>query len=165
MTDVKLRNMTGVYLRRGNELLLLYRIGSGIIDNSYTASAGGHFEKEELNDARACVLRELYEETGLTERDIDNLALRYVTLRLKNGEIRQNYFYFADLRDGDKAVTSGEGSLKWFGLDELSDNMPEMPFSARYVIKHYIEVGKTTDALYVGAATENGVAFTEITEF
>lgn len=161
---VKLRNMTGVYLRREDSLLLLYRVGSRVISNSYTASAGGHFEKEELNDARACVLRELYEETGLTEHDIDNLALRYVTLRLKNGEIRQNYYYFADL-NSERELVSSEGSLKWFKMSELLDNMPEMPFSSHYVVKHYIEVGKDTDALYVGVAAEDGVAFTEIREF
>lgn len=161
---VKLRNMTGVYLRREDSLLLLYRVGSRVISNSYTASAGGHFEKEELNDAIACVLRELYEETGLTEHDIDNLALRYVTLRLKNGEIRQNYYYFADL-NSERELVSSEGSLKWFKMSELLDNMPEMPFSSHYVVKHYIEVGKDTDALYVGAAAEDGVAFTEIREF
>ena len=54
--------------------------GSKVVADSYTGSAGGHFEEEELNKAKACVLRELYEETGLTEHEIDNLSLRYVTL-------------------------------------------------------------------------------------
>ena len=81
----KLRNMTGLYLRQGDRLLLLYRIGSSVVADSYIPAAGGHFEKAELNDARACVLRELYEETGLTERDIENLALRYIAMRMKNG--------------------------------------------------------------------------------
>lgn len=92
--DGKLRNMTSVYLRHGDKLLLLYRIGSRIVADSYTGTAGRHFEKDELNDAKACVLRELYEETGLTEREIGNLSLRYVTFRLKNGELRQNYYFF-----------------------------------------------------------------------
>ncbi len=161
----KLRNMAGIYLRQGNKLLLLYRMGSKVISDSYTASAGGHFEKEELNDAKACALRELYEETGLTEQEIDNLSLRYVTLRLKNNEIRQNYFFFADLKDCEKMIKSNEGKPKWFQLEELSDNMPEMPFSAHYVIKHYIEIGKDTDSLYGGVATESGVVFTEMKEF
>lgn len=43
--------------------------------------------------------------------------------------------------------------------------MPKMPFSAHHVVKHYIEIGKDTDALYAGAATESGVAFTEMKEF
>lgn len=163
--DGKLRNMTSLYLRQGNRLLLLYRIGSKVIPDSYTGSAGGHFEKEELNDAKACVLRELYEETGLMERDIDKLSLRYVTLRLKNNEIRQNYYFFADLVDVEKVITNNEGNLKWFQMEELLEKMSEMPFSAHYVVKHYIEIGKDTNALYAGVATESGVAFTEMKEF
>ena len=163
--DGKLRNMTSLYLRSGDKLLLLYRVGSSVIDDSYIATAGGHFEKNELNDAKACTLRELYEETGLTEQDINNLSLRYVTLRLKNGEIRQNYYFFADLTDGEKTITSNEGELKWFSLDELLEAPPEMPFSAHYVVKHYAETGKDNDSLYVGASAGSGVVFTEIGEF
>ena len=163
--DGKLRNMTGLYLRKGDKLLLLYRIGSSVIADSYTASAGGHFEKEELNDAKACVLRELYEETGLTENDIANLSLRYVAIRLKNGELRQNYYFFADLIAEEKEITSEEGNLKWFSLRELLEAPPEMPFSALYAVKHYAEIGKDTDAVYVGAATESGITFTEMKEF
>ena len=163
--DGKLRNMTGLYFWRGNQLLLLYRVGSRVISDSYTASAGGHFEKEELNNAKACVLRELYEETGLTEQDIDNLSLRYVTIRLKNGELRQNYYFFADLIDDTKEIISNEGNLEWFQMEELSKNPPEMPFTAQYVVKHYIETGKNTDVLYAGIATKDGVVFTEMEEF
>ena len=163
--DGKLRNMAGLYLRHGNQLLLLYRIGSRIISDSYTASAGGHFEKEELNDARDCVLRELYEETGLTEQDIDNLSLRYVTIRLKNGELRQNYHFFADLKDEQKEIVNNEGNLEWFYIERLLKNPPEMPFTAQYVVQHYAEIGKNTDVLYAGIATGTGVAFTEMEEF
>lgn len=161
----KLRNMTGLYLRQGDNILFLYRVGSKVISDSYTGAAGGHFEKEELNDARACVLRELYEETGITEQNIDNLSLRYITLRLKNNEIRQNYYFFADLTDGAKAAASNEGILKWFTIKELSETMPEMPFSAHYVIKHYIETGKNTNTLYAGIATKSGITFTNMEEF
>lgn len=163
--DGKLRSMTSLYLRHGSKLLLLYRIGSKVVPDSYTASAGGHFEKEELNDAKACVMRELYEETGLLEQEIDRLSLRYVTLRLKNDEIRQNYYFFADLIDSEKVITSNEGNMKWFQMEELLGNTPEMPFTAHYVVKHYIETGKDNDVLYAGIATESGVAFTEMKEF
>ena len=163
--DGKLRNMTSLYLRHGNDLLLLYRIGSSAVEDSYVASAGGHFEKEELNDARACALRELYEETGIAEEEIENLSLRYITLRRKNDEIRQNYYFFADLRDRARAASSNEGRLEWFGVDELLENMPEMPFTAYYVVKHYVQTGKDTDALYAGIAGESGVVFIEMKEF
>lgn len=136
LVEGNLRNMTSLYLRHGNELLLLYRIGSKIVGDSYVASAGGHFESEELNDARACALRELYEETGIKEREIDQLSLRYITLRRKDNEIRQNYYFFAELKERREGLKSNEGRLEWFRMDELLDNMPQMPFTAYYVVKH-----------------------------
>ena len=89
--DIKLRNMTSAYLVREREVLCLLRIGSRVISEKYIGSAGGHFEKEELNDPKACVLREIQEELGLKETDVDGLTLRYVTHRYMGGEIRQNY--------------------------------------------------------------------------
>ena len=73
--DGKLRNMASLYLTRGDEMLLLYRVGSRVVPPSW-CGVGGHFEREELNDARACVLRELTEEIGLTEQNLAGLALR-----------------------------------------------------------------------------------------
>ena len=63
--DGRLRNMTSIYLFKGGKVLLLYRQGGRVVNNVWTGSAGGHFEKNELNDAKACVLRELNEELGL----------------------------------------------------------------------------------------------------
>ena len=68
--DGKLRNMTALYLLKGDKVLLLYRQGGKVVNNVWTGSAGGHFEKDELNDARACVIRELEEELGLQADDI-----------------------------------------------------------------------------------------------
>ena len=163
--ESKLRNMTSIYLRRDDKFLLLYRMGSKVIGNSYTGTAGGHMEESELNNPRACVLRELEEETGLTERDVENLQFRYITLRLKNGEVRQNYYFFGELAahvDVD-ALTSNEGELQWFDISEV-ENL-NMPHSARYMILHYIKTGQYTNCLYGGNTTENGVEFTELREF
>ena len=163
MQDIKLRNMTSLYLTFGEKMLLLYRMGSKVIKDSYTGAAGGHFEREELNDPKVCVLRELYEETGLTVDDIENLTLRYITLRLKNNEIRQNYYFFADLKNPNTQIISNEGDLEWvdFGKAMLLD----MPFSSKYVVEHYIRTGRNTSMLYCGAADENGVTFTELHNF
>ena len=94
---MKLRNMTGIYLSCGGQMLLLYRQGGRVVSDRWIASAGGHFEKEELNDPKVCVLRELKEELNLTEDDLENLKMRYIGLRCVNGEIRQNYYFFASL--------------------------------------------------------------------
>ena len=159
----KLRNMTSIYLRRGDKFLLLYRVGSRVIGNSYTGTAGGHMEESELNNPRACVLRELKEETGLTEKDVENLQFRYITLRLKNGEVRQNYYFFAELKDEiDEELCSNEGLLKWFEIDEISSL--QMPFSARYMTEHFMTIGRYNDKIYMGAANDEGVVFSELTE-
>ena len=94
----KLRNMTAIYLSRNGKMLMLYRVGSRVVSPSW-CGIGGHFEKEELNDAKAAMLREMKEEIGLFEHDIENLKFKYVTLRCKNGEIRQNYYFFANLKE------------------------------------------------------------------
>ena len=163
--DGKLRNMTSIYLRRGDKFLLLYRMGSRVVGNSYTGTAGGHMEEAELNDPRACVLRELKEETGLRETDIENLQFRYITLRLKNNEVRQNYYFFADLAEHVDAetLTSNEGELQWFSAEEVE--ALNMPHSAKYMLLHYLETGQFTNCLYGGNTTENGVEFTELKEF
>ena len=160
---MNLRPMTAIYLTRGDNILLLYRIGSRVVGNSYTGAAGGHIEAEEYCDPRACVLRELQEETGLTEEALDGLRLRYITMRNKNGEIRQNYYFFAELKDGYDVKDSNEGRLEWHQIDALTD-LP-MPVTARHVVNHYLAVGRMTNLLYGGVTTENGSVFTELNDF
>lgn len=122
-----------------DKVLLLFRQGGRVVSNVWTGSAGGHFEEFELNDAKACVLREMNEELGLRKDDIQNLSLRYLTLRRTKGE------------------------LKWFPLNKL--NELEMPYTARYVIDHYCSVGQYSDKIYTGVANENEVFFWELPEF
>lgn len=157
----KVRNMTGLYLTCGDKILLLYRQGSRVVNNLWVASAGGHFEESELNDSRGCVLRELREELGLAEEALTDLQLRYVTLRRMAGEVRVNYYYFAELKGGpDMQLESDEGTLKWFPMDEIGGL--EMPFSAGFVLKHYLETGRHTAALYGGVADGEKVVFVEM---
>lgn len=107
--DGKLRNMTSVFISKGVNILMLYRQGGRVVNNIWLASAGGHFEKDELNDARACVIRELMGELGLTQDSLSGLKLRYIALRNTNGEVRQNYYFFVGLK-GDLygGVANGE---------------------------------------------------------
>jgi len=160
--DGKLRNMTSLYLVREGEILCLLRRGSRVANNKYIGSCGGHFEKEELNDARACILREMEEELGLTADDVVDMQLRYITHRLKNGEIRQNYYFFGRLCQ-DKPLSSNEGVLKWIPLADIP--ALDMPVSAKHMILHYLNVGRFDRALYAGITEENGTTFTVMKEF
>jgi len=159
----KLRNMTSIYLLCEDKILLLYRQGSRVVNNVWTGSAGGHFEEYELNDAKACVLRELQEELGLTEDMLEDLVLRYITLRKTNGEVRQNYYFFAQLPGGtEMELVSDEGSLKWFQIEEVKEL--EMPLSAKCMMEHYLEVGRYDKMLYVGVADSEKGGFTKLPE-
>ena len=158
-----LRPMTAIYLTRGEKILLLYRIGSRVVGNSYTGSAGGHLEAEEYRDPKACMLRELREETGLTAEALEGLKLRYITMRLKNGEVRQNYYYFAELKAGFDVKDSNEGRLEWHDMDGLN-GLP-MPVTARHVVDHYLTTGRFNDVLYGGIPTADGPVFAELIDF
>lgn len=160
--NCKLRNMTSVYLVSDTGILCLYRIGSRVVKDKFIGSAGGHFEPEELNDPTRCILREMQEELGLTEGDVEGLTLRYITHRLMKGEIRQNYYFFARLKT-QKELTSSEGKLQWFSFEEMP--ALNMPVSAKHMILHYLETGRFNDRLYAGITEENGTAFVPMVEF
>lgn len=160
--DGKLRNMTSVYLTGEQGILCLYRIGSRVVSDKYIGSAGGHFEPGELNDARACALRELQEELGLTEEDVPDMKLRYITLRSMEGEIRQNYYFFASLKDSID-LKSTEGNLRWIQEEDFPEL--KMPVSAKHMILHYLKEGRYTDLLYAGITEKTGTKFIPLMEF
>lgn len=160
--DGKLRNMTSVYLTGERGILCLYRIGSRVANNLYVGSAGGHFEQGELNDARQCALREMQEELGLTESDVADLKLRYITLRLKNGEIRQNYYFFGKLLS-NRELESSEGNLHWFTYEEAEHL--HMPASAKHMMLHYLKMGRFDENLYAGITDDAGTRFVVMKDF
>ena len=159
---IRLRNMTSLYLVREDAVLCLYRIGSRVANNKYIGSCGGHFEEKELNDPLKCVLREAQEELGLQETNLEDLRLRYITHRLAKGEIRQNYYFFARLKE-EKELKSNEGTLRWIPFEEIPDLI--MPVSAKHMILHYLQTGRFTDCMYAGITEETGTKFTEMKEF
>lgn len=160
----KLRNMASIYLSCDDKMLLLFRQGSRVVNNLWVGSAGGHFEAEEYNDAKACVLRELKEELSVTEGMLNGLQLRYITMRRTKDEIRVNYYFFAELKGGmEMTLSSNEGILKWFASEEITEL--QMPFTAKYVMEHYLREGRNNDMLYGGIGDGEKVVFTKMPEF
>lgn len=159
---MKLRNMTSLYLTGEQGVLCLYRIGSRVADRRYVGSAGGHFEERELNDPRACVLREMEEELGLQAQDLEDMSLRYITHRLTGGEIRQNYYFFARLKE-ERSLSSTEGELRWVPLSEIPSL--KMPVSAKHMILHYLREGRYNNILYAGITEKNGTVFVPMEDF
>lgn len=157
----KLRNMASIYLMRGEKFLLLNR-SAGVAGGTWVAAAGGHFEPDELCDARACAVRELTEELGLTVKDLKGLTLRYVTLRRTKDELRQNYYFFAELT-GKDPQSSTEGTLRWFSPAELC--ALDMPLTAKFVLEHFLSIGCESNKVYGGIANGRAVSFTEMPAF
>ncbi len=156
--DGKLRQMTALYLMKGEKMLLLYRIGSRVVAPSW-CGIGGHLEPEEIGDARAGVLREVREEIGLTDGDMENLTMRYVTLRYTKGEIRCNFYFFAELKDGvNLSMECPEGVLEWVPVESVLDR--NMPVTAKFMLEHYLREGRYTNILYGGITTETEAHFT-----
>lgn len=157
----KLRNMTSIYILNNGKILLLYRIGSKVVKQPSWCGIGGHFEESELNDPRACVLRETYEEIGVKENDLDDIELKNITLRLVEDEIRQNYYFFANLGEDELLITEcSEGILEWVEIDKVLER--DMPFTAKAVLNHYFKEGKDTNLIYAGVAMETDVVFTKL---
>lgn len=63
----------------------------------------------------------------------------------------------------DIPLTSNEGTLKWFDISEI--RTLEMPFTAKFVMEHYVETGRFNDKLYGGITNGENVIFTELPEF
>ena len=158
----RLRNMTSLYLVREDAVLCLYRIGSKVVNHRFVGAAGGHFEPEELNDPKRCVLREAWEELGLQENDMEGLALRYLTIRQMAGEIRQNYYFFARLKK-DIPLQSTEGNLQWVRFDQIPELY--MPVSAKHMILHYLQIGQFNEEIYGGITEETGTTFVPMRSF
>ncbi len=154
--------MTSLFFTREDGLLCLYRIGSRVANKKYVGACGGHFEPEELASPYACALREMKEELGLEESDVEDIRLRYVTLRLYNGEIRQNYYFFGRLKT-QRDLSSTEGQLHWFSWEELKT--VDMPLSARQMMDHYLTVGRFDEELYAGATEPGGCRFVRMESF
>ena len=157
-----LRNMTSLFFIREDGLLCLYRIGSRVANKKYVGACGGHFEEDEVESPEKCALREMQEELGLKDTDIEDLTLRYVTLRYYNGEIRQNYYFFARLK-GERALSSTEGTLRWCSWEELQTL--DMPLSARHMMDHYLTVGRFDENRYAGVTEPGGTRFVKLQSF
>ena len=114
---VRLRNMTSLYITGEKGILCLYRIGSRVVGNSYTGSAGGHIEADEYRDPKACVLRELQEETG-----IDRGEFRYICRNWDHAEryMYEGFYCVTDYPKDQIRCQPGETSgYKWLSLPEF----------------------------------------------
>jgi len=159
-----IRNLAALYILKNDEVLLMYKEKSRAFKNPIWVSIGGHFEKEDLGDPLACIKREMLEEIRITDDALQDFKLRYITLRKAKDELRNQYIYFAKLKDGALIPkTSDEGLLEWVKISHLFKK--NMSVTNTAVLKHYFRLGTETDCIYGAiATTQNNVPHVEFTE-
>lgn len=146
----KLRVMTTAYLFHEDEILLLQRSMNKKIAPGMWSGIGGHVEANEHRDIKTSCLREIKEETGLTEEHISSLTLKYIILRQKENELRQQYIYFGKTITKHVGQTI-EGKLHWISSQNIF--VREMTESNRFVLQHYLE-NHSTQHVWVGVMGE-----------
>lgn len=116
----------------------------------YWAGVGGHLESDEINNPQMACLREIYEETGIHENDIDDLKLKYIILRRSKNEIRVNYIFFGNSRIRE-VVDTDEGRLYWIAKEELLNQ--EFTETIRMTLVHYLKCGSNVNDVVVGTVS------------
>jgi len=76
-----------------------------------------------------------------------------VTLRYVNNGDQTELLLFRDVKESGKAIpdSCSEGTLEWVKSDVLFER--EMPRSSRECLRHYLDVGKFNDSVYVMVST------------
>lgn len=123
---MRIENMTTLlYLTRGTgdkeEVLFIVKKSDGL-NNGLYLGIGGHFEDgESPND---CIIRETYEETGITLDEIKGLKLRGIVTFINDKCDNEYMHVFEGEYIGNKDIASdytNEGELKWLPKKSIYD--------------------------------------------
>ncbi|WP_144934990.1 NUDIX domain-containing protein [Paenibacillus sp. 32O-W] len=144
------RLMTTAFLFNDGRILMLKRAANRKIAPGLWTGVGGHLEPEEINNPEQACIREIYEETGIVKEELADLKLRYILIRLKGTEIREQFVYFGKTYK-EEVMDTVEGDLHWVRRDVI--NTLEMPWSIQTMFEHYFEIGRETMKSYVGVMT------------
>ncbi|WJH32553.1 NUDIX hydrolase [Paenibacillus sp. CC-CFT747] len=137
---MRLRMIAAAMLFNGDDLLMMKRAPERTLHPGMWAAVGGHLEPQELNDPETACLREIHEETGLLPHEIRNFKMQYILIRLKDNEIRQQFFYIGETVRRNVSET-GEGELHWIPRKHVLQEDRHIPFVYRSLLEHYLTFG------------------------
>ncbi|MFC0014163.1 MULTISPECIES: NUDIX hydrolase [Allobacillus] len=145
---MKIRQMAVALLYKNGKVLFVQRDEHRTLLPGYLVPVGGHIEPGELNEpAQACV-REIYEETGIREEEIDGLRLKYIIYRMKDEEVRVQYMFVGDVLTDRKLVNSDDEELVWLSSNELQNK--KVTYACYSAVRHFEELGIQDDEIYLG---------------
>jgi ADP-ribose pyrophosphatase len=138
--------MATAYIYNGDKVLMIKKSSSRLYNSEFWSGLGGHLEPNELNSPRTACLREIFEESGIEESELSELRLRYILIRTKESEIRQQYVYFGKTMK-QQLITSHEGELYWLDVNEMMTK--HISRINREMLEHYL-LHKDDQTIYVG---------------
>lgn len=147
-----LRQMAAAFLFHDDQLLLMEKANGNSFLSGMVVPIGGHLEERELNNPTDACLREVEEETGLTNDDLSGLELRYIILRIKDTEIRLQYIYFSNVKHLI-VQESEEGQLSWNDINLAAEL--NMTATSKFILEHYSK-NKSSSDIYVGTMKSAG---------
>ena len=110
---------TECYIRKGDKMLFIHKGGRDLNTGKYLG-IGGHMEKGE--SPVECMLREIYEETGIKKEELSRFRMRAV-ITFVNPVYEDEYIHLfeADYTgDRDPAATDcDEGKLHWIDIRDI----------------------------------------------
>jgi len=144
-----------------DKVLLLKRGLHKKIAPGFWAGVGGHVELSDFEDPRALDLsetcyRELVEETGIDKAEIQNLKLRYVSVRKAETEIRYIYHYFGEVATEFELPKCNEGELYWVDRARVFE-LP-MTVSVSTPLAHWLENSEDSEIYLIAVDKENASA-------
>ena len=128
------RIMTSAFLFSESDILLILRSADRTLHPNRWTGVGGHIEPQEINNPTASCFREVLEETGIQKNEIEDFNLRYIILRQRNTEIRQQYVFFGRSKTRRLGNTN-EGVLHWVAQSDLF-SLDLVP-TTRLLLEHY----------------------------
>jgi 8-oxo-dGTP diphosphatase len=110
---------TVTFLSYGDRYLLLQRSPNKAFAPMRWTGLGGHVERDELSCLRASALREVWEESGIVEKDIQDFHFRRVLLTNRPGPTLGIVLYFTGVLQQYSLPECPEGQLFWKSPDEF----------------------------------------------
>lgn len=107
---------TLIFVVNNNEILLIKGATDKKLWPGLYNGIGGHLERGE--DILTAAKRELYEESGIQDIDLELRSVIFIDVDEKLGI---SMFVFCGYTDSNQFTSSNEGALEWIKLDQLTN--------------------------------------------
>ena len=110
------------YISKGDKVLFIHKNEGDSFNSGKYLGVGGHFEEGETPEE--CILREIFEETGIVLSELSGFKYRGIATFLSDKYENEYMHIFTAEYVGTRDVTPGscpEGELLWVPLSDIYD--------------------------------------------